>query len=76
MAMPAGSSSAEARAASRSGSEENKKQTSSPQLGVGDVDTVTLSKQLSPSAATLLPCAKGELPMEKQSKNIQGATFR
>lgn len=76
MATPAGSSCAEVRAASRSGSEENKKQTSSPQLGMGDADTVTLSKQLSPSAAPLLPCATGELPTEKQSKKIQGATFR
>lgn len=56
MATPADSSCAEVRAASRSGSEENKKQTSSPRLGLGDADTVTLSKQLSPSAALLLPC--------------------
>lgn len=75
MATPARSSCAEVRAASRSGSEENKKQASSPQLGLGVADTVTVSQQLSPSAAPLLPCAMGELSMEKWSK-IQGATFR
>lgn len=77
MAPPACSSCAKARAASRSGSEENKKQLSSPQLGPGDADTVTVLQRRSLSVAPLLPCVPGELPMEKRSKKKkQGATFR
>lgn len=68
MAPPACSSCAKARAASRSGSEENKKQLSSPQLGPGDADTVTVLQRRSLSVAPLLPCVPGELPMEKRSK--------
>jgi len=76
MATPACLNCAEARAASRSGSEENKKQLSSPQLGPGQANTVTVPQRLSPSTARLLPGVTGELPMEKWSEKIQGATFR
>lgn len=76
MAMPACSSCAEARAASRSGSEANKKQPSSPQLELGDAFAVTIPRQLSPSTALLLPCVMGELPMEKRSKKNRGSNFQ
>lgn len=65
VAAPACSRCAKARAASRSGSEANKKQPSSPQLRPGDTDTVTVPPRLSPSVTHLLPCVTGELPMEK-----------
>lgn len=50
------------------------KQPSSPQLGPGDADTVTVQQQL--SMAPLLLCVTGELPMEKGSKNNKRSNFQ